>query len=185
MDDSVFVQSVRASLEESRSRIAELVTKRDGLKDDIREGKYSQAYVNEHVNPQIAELNRDIERATAEAEQKACSIVDAHIHSLEAEDVLDGSQLTDDVALLNCGISLTERDISALLEKNKDNPTMIQVLGRYANEHGLGINLYTGNAGRIQYAKNVNGVATQYVKNWITDVEQGERLLERYFTEAV
>lgn len=186
MDDSTLVQSVRASLEESRSAIAELVVKRDGLKDDVREGKYSQAYVNEQVQPQISELNKGIERATAEAEQKANAICDAYTAQLEAEDVLDGSQLTDDVRLLSCGITLTEKDISALLEKNKGNATMVQVLARYANEHGLGTSyLYTGNARSIQYAKNVRSLAAQYVKNWITDVKQGERLLERYFTEAI
>lgn len=186
MDDSTFVQSVRASLEESRANIAELVTKRDGLKDGVREGKYSQQHVNEHINPQIAELNTDIERATVEAERKANAICDAYTAQLEAEDVLDGSQLTDDVRLLSCGISLTERDICALLEKNRGNPTMVQVLSRYANEHGLGINYrYMGNAMSIQYAKSVRSVAAQYIKNWITDVKQGERLLERYFTEAL
>lgn len=186
MDDSQFVENVRASLDESRSAIAALVVKRDGLKDDIYAGKFSQAYVNETVNPQIAELNKDIERATAEAEQKANAICDEYTAQLEAEDVLDGSQLTDDVRLLSCGITLTEKDISALLEKNKNNATMIQVLSRYANEHGLGTNyLYTGNARSIQYAKSVRGVAAQYIRNWITDAKNGERLLERYFTEAV
>lgn len=186
MDDATFVQSVRDSLEESRSAIAELVVKRDGLKDAVREGKYSQAYVNEQVQPQISELNRGIERATAEAEQKANAICDAYTAQLEAEDVLDGSQLTDDVRLLNCGITLNERDIAALLEKNKGNATMIQVLARYANEHGLDTNYrYWGNAGRIQHAKSVRSVAAQYIRNWITDVKQGERLLERYFTEAI
>ena len=70
---------------------------------------------------------------------------DSYIAELRDEDELDPTKLTDDVRLLNSGVKMTSRDIKAMLKRNSDNRTMLQVILRYADEH----NIETAHGGRI------------------------------------
>lgn len=70
------------------------------------------------------------EREAAEAEiDAACN---AALDGIKAWGTLDGKKLTDDVKLLDVGV--TPQQFSGLVEKYKDNYTMLNALQRYAEK---------------------------------------------------
>lgn len=120
------------------------------------------------------------ERAAAEAEiDAACN---AALENVKAWGTLDGKKMTDDVKLLDVGV--TPKQFAALVDKYQDNYTMLNALHRYADNanrtsardsRGIPENYYdtaripTPEAKTAQWEKVYNGA-----RSMLSSLERGD-----------
>lgn len=123
----------------------------DGLVEKSKDfRKYSQDYIRGTIKPDIQKINQEMESLRTEGVEVVTVMCEEYKKQLLSEDALRGSQITDDAKLFSSGISLTKEDLDAMLERNKDNRTMAQIICRYADEHDIVLNArYVGNAETI------------------------------------
>lgn len=91
------------------------------------------AHFNKRITDEVHyETNANISRAINEAKTAFYNEMRAQRDSYQAAanqwDTLDAAKLTDDVKLLNSPIKLGEDDYTKLLEKYKDNRTMLRAI---------------------------------------------------------
>lgn len=132
-----------------------------------RDSKYSPKYIHDELMPKIGKIKREMADRKAMAHDRIQSMCDGYITELMDEDELDPSKLTDDLRLLNSGVTLTQRDIKSMLNRNSDNRTMIQLILRFADQHGIetdGIH-YVGNRALINTVKVIPTVTDACIKN--------------------
>ncbi len=162
------IEKVCVSLHDSVKEIRELTAKIAEI-----EGKkemFSQTYFEKNLQPQLAALHLQLEKARTSAIGKATGLVDDAIAELERADELDGSQLTDDARLLGVGVKLTEKDLRAILDRNRDNATMTQLVQRYAEQHDINLGadrVFVGHLQDIQALKDLKGTIETYVPGWL------------------
>lgn len=84
----------------------------------------------------VASLNISRAQVRTEAQQRLAEINLGFREAVEASTEVDASMLDDDAKLLQLpGLNLTARQFTALVEKHKENPLMMQLLGVYQTEH--------------------------------------------------
>lgn len=84
----------------------------------------------------VASLNLSRAQVRTEAQRALAEIKTEYQEVMEASMEVDASMLHDDAKLLHLpGLELTTRQFSALVNKHKDNPLMMQLLGSYQSEH--------------------------------------------------
>ena len=122
------MDTVESALQEYKKIDAE--QKRAKKKLDAEElGSKGYADLTESLN--IA--RRDVRMG---AQRKLTEIGAAYREQVEADTGIDASMLHDDAKLLQIpGIVLTARQFSALVDKHKANPLMMQILSAYQRSH--------------------------------------------------
>ncbi len=99
------------------------------LKQNENDYRISQfAALMEKAQTERSAIIKDGERAVENILTEAA----AQIHE---RFIPNGEDLTPDAALLNSGLTLTESEVAALIEKHKDNNTMTRLICEYANKH--------------------------------------------------
>ena len=117
-------------------------------------GVYSDKRMKEN-EIKIKELRNNLDTVRIYGKQEVTELCEKYASELSAEDALKGSELTEDAKLLNSGIKLNKRDYEAMLERNKGNRTMTQLIYRSAEEAGLKMGNYTGNSATISALRSV------------------------------
>lgn len=141
------------------------------LKSRIESGKYTQQYINE-MKDQIRTLERKAENERYDRVAKVEKLVGELTRSLEDEVALRGSDITDDAKLLN--FPLNERELSALLTRNKGNPTMEQLILKNATERGIDLGVhFIGNRYEIQAVQD-----TAFVVKTVLKYPERERVFD-------
>lgn len=175
---------VYESLSAATDSIAKTMEQSAAVTEAIRSGKYSRAELEKTYYPKSTELTLKIRHDSEDAIRNAHRIVAEYRQECEARnDTLDSSMINDDAKLLQAGINLTEKDIDDLLERNADNPTMTQIIMRYAKERKIRI---SGRHIDRQQEENrmcdgVDAIISMYQK-WIRH-PKGREMLDRFFTE--
>jgi len=159
---------------------------------NIDSGKYSNE-VNAKSIAKIADIRRAIRAKADETLSNVKKAVAAHCDELYALDDLRGDALTDDARLLSAGLKLTERDLIAILKRNEDNPTMKQIVLRWANENGVDLRryaqerglpldtvVYVGHGQEIRDVETLIDTSMRYVDHWI-DKPNNYDMLKRFF----
>ena len=180
MDNNI-VQSVFDSLEADTNEINKTRTEYAALEAKIKEGRYSNQTLQKEIYPKRDELKRKVSDASARAIKKAHDMVATYRADAEALSDLDPSAITDDVKILQAGVTLTARDIQAIINRNPDNRTMIQIALRYAKEHNIDMKgtYYIGGQQEKETANNLDGIVDYYAR-WI-DQENNLDMLNRFF----
>ena len=82
------------------------------------------------------ELRREREAVYFDALQQIEATKAAYSSAVERATELSGSMLHEDAALLTTpGLTLTAHQFTALVERHKENPLMVQILKDYSNSH--------------------------------------------------
>ena len=180
MDNNI-VQTVFDSLEADTHEINKTRTEYAALDAKIKEGRYSNQTLQKEIYPKRDELKRKVESGCASAIKKAHDMVATYRADAEALNDLNPSAITDDVKILQAGVSLTQRDIQAIINRNPDNRTMIQIALRYAKEHNIDMKgtYYIGGEAEKETARNLDGIVDYYAR-WI-DKENNLDMLNRFF----
>lgn len=163
-----FYGEVKDVVLSERKALNDLQAQLDEVEKDIfsNNKKYTPQYIREELHPKRRSLKKQIEDRKALAHDRIQRMCDDYIAELRDEDELDPSKLTDDVRLLNSGVKMTSRDIKAMLKRNSDNRTMLQVILRYADEHNIETDgtYYTGNNMIIRNVASIPVVADSCIK---------------------
>ena len=167
-----------------KARTAEMKEKRNQLaevNEEINSGDYSAVALKEKMYPKQYQLRREIERIEDQAEKECYKMLDDYIEELRAQDNLNPAEITEDVKLLNCGVKLLPRDLQAMLDRNKDNRTMQQIVIRYAEENGIDMGglRYTGNMNEIRAAEDIKYVIHLYTGRWMR-TDKAEEMLVKF-----
>lgn len=180
MDNNI-VQTVYNTLESHTEEIGRAVSECETLEEKIKSGRYTPQVLRDEIYPKRDEIRRKItsmcESAIAEAEN--------HISQYRADAAelnnLDPAELTDDVKLLQSGITLLSRDIQGMLKRNSGNRTMTQIILRYAKEHNIETNgtFYIGGQKEEETAKSLDTILFYY-KGWI-DKPNAKEMLNKFF----
>lgn len=127
------MDEARSSLVKERAELAE-------LEKDVKSGKYTAQHIRETLRPQIDEKKMRIEIIQENAKAAAEKALAVYAEECRAADVLNPADLHDgDIRLLNCGVELTQRDLSDMLRRNDGNSTMEQLILRYAKTRGINL----------------------------------------------
>lgn len=180
MDNNI-VQTVFDNLEAATAEINKTRTEYTALEAKIKEGRYSNQTLQKEIYPKRDELKRKIEGDCARAIKAAHDSIATYRADAEALSDLDPSAITDDVKILQAGVTLTARDIQAIINRNPDNRTMIQIALRYAKEHNIDMKgtYYIGGQQEMETARNLDGIVDYYAR-WI-DKENNLDMLNRFF----
>lgn len=84
---------------------------------------------------QKAELEKQLNTARYEANQKLQETGKAYREAVEQGAEIDSTMLHDDAKLLQLDMKMTAHQFEALVEKHKDNPLMAQLLQEYSDKH--------------------------------------------------
>lgn len=180
MDNNI-VQTVYSTLETRTDEISKDIAERDKLEEKIKSGRYSPQALKDDIYPKRDALRRKIQDASAGAIQEAKNLVEQYRQDAAKLNNLNPAELTDDVKLLQSGITLLPRDIQGILERNKGNRTMTQIVLRYAKEHDIdtGGTFYIGGQQEEQTARGLDTILLYY-KNWI-DKPNAKEMLTKFF----
>ena len=180
MDNNI-VQTVFDNLEAATTEINKTRTEYAKLEAKIKEGRYSNQTLTKEIYPKRDELKRKIEGECTRAIKAAHDSIATYRADAEALSDLDPSAITDDVKILQAGVTLTARDIQAIINRNPDNRTMIQIALRYAKEHNIDMKgtYYIGGQQEKETANTLDGIVDYYAR-WI-DKENNLDMLNRFF----
>lgn len=180
MDNNI-VQTIFDTLEADTTELDKVKTEYAALEAKIKEGRYSDQALQKEIYPKRDALRRQIADDSARAIDKAKGLVNQYRQDAERLNDLDPSAITDDIKLLTAGVPLLDRDIRAILDRNKGNRTMTQLALRYAKEHGIDMKgtYYVGGHAELETAKNLDTILSYYTK-WI-DKDKAHVMLRKFF----
>lgn len=175
-------QQVYDILDADTAGLDELKNELASVENDIRSGRFNIEALNKELYPKKDALNRQLKDESDRAIEHAKKRVDEYRKAAEKENVLDASKITDDIKLLQPGITLLERDIEGILNRNKNNRTMVQIVMRYAKEHDIPVKpAYQGFLQEENTARQLDTVISYYAK-WI-DKPNAKEMLDKFFQQ--
>lgn len=147
------------------------------VKRKIDSGIFASDFVRTELEPERRRLERKLLSEKDSASEMVRKKCDEYIAELRAAEELNPVCLNDDIRLLQMGVELTERDMTALIKRNENNGTMLQILIRYAKAHGIPTNVnYVGNAPTIKLVNSLAESAQTAIK-WSSNISVFDRLL--------
>lgn len=175
-------QQVYDILDADTAGLDELKNELASVENDIRSGRFNIEALNKELYPKKDALNRQLKDESDRAIEHAKKRVDEYRKAAEKENVLDASKITDDIKLLQPGITLLERDIEGILNRNKNNRTMVQIVMRYAKEHNIPVKpAHQGFLQEENTARQLDTVISYYAK-WI-DKPNAKEMLDKFFQQ--
>ena len=176
------VKTVYESLKESTEDIAEKKDKLWMVEEKIKSKDYTDKVKNERFIPERDSLKRELNNDIDKAMTKATAFVRDYQDKMRKADSLNPLEITEDVKLLNAGITLNANDIVAILERNKNNSTMTQIALRYAKEKNIDMGensqIFTGHSQDIRDAENLVEIIKIYGR-WI-DKDNALQMLDKF-----
>lgn len=144
MKSNEFYTSIITTTKKIRSDLCEAQEEFDALRiESDNAKKYTPEFIRNEIVPKMNEVKSRMETLREDGNKKIRQICDDYIKQLEGEDRLNPEQINDnEMKLLNSGITLTRKDIDAMLERNKGNQTMEQLIIRYCEDHDINPGVY-------------------------------------------
>lgn len=177
---SEIVQEMYEFLVEKTDEVNKLIGTSDAIEEKIGSGRYSDAVIRQELRPQRDEIRLEIKAKSEQAIRDAKAKVNEFRQKVQAENTLNPADLTDDIKLLRAGITLTADDLRAMLDRNSDNKTMVQVILRFAKEHDINVGVYyTGGDAEKATADELDNILNYYA-DWI-GTPQASETLDKFF----
>ncbi|MBQ9851747.1 MAG: hypothetical protein IJO37_02380 [Ruminiclostridium sp.] len=172
MTSKQFYVTLTTDLKEGLDKVAALASDLKKVDADISSGTFSEDHVRAVLRPKSAEIKKEIERAQEDARKAAQATINKFAKELRDADALNPAELTDDVRLLELG-TLRKQDILAIIERNADNRTMVQLALRAAEDRGIDLDglRYTTNESRARHAEALRYVVDVALR-WSTQPEK-------------
>ena len=175
------VQNVYDALKADTEDIGKIVVRRDELEDAIKSGKYTPQALRDEIYPERDNLRGQVAGKREAAINKAKALVQQYRKDSEKLNDLNPADITDDIKLLQSGVTLRERDIVSILDRNAGNRTMLQLAMRYAEDHGIDMHgrYYIGGQQEQRTADNLDTLI-DYYSRWI-DKRNAVEMLDKFF----
>ena len=140
MTKSKFYWDIKAAVDEAIADIRELEAEKQKLENEMKSSKFQQSYIKKEMLPMIEGKKRAIETRKAAANKQIKALADDYVNELNEANELRGEDLTDDAKLLTAGVKLTGSELEKIFDRYGDNPTMQQIVHRYADENNVKLN---------------------------------------------
>lgn len=177
--DNIY-QAVYDTLSEGTESLEEQKKRLKTLEEKIDSGRYSSVALQQDVYPMRDKLKRSINDEADKILDNARNMIAEHEEELRKLDVLNPSDITDDVKLFNSGIVLNANDIKGILERNKENRTMTQIALRYAEQHNIEMDVtYNKSIYAIRELDGLKDAVSRY-RQWIVR-ENASEILNKFF----
>ena len=170
-------------MSEQTTEIGVTLKKYNQLNDELNSGHYTSEYLDKYVRPEMAKLRREMDDRADKAMKDADTMIEKYLLDVERAAELRADDLTDDVKLLNCGVTLNAKDVRAIMRRNEGNQTMIGLCARYAAEKGLDLGrdvAYTNGIGESVQTANALRDALKYYRRYMVQ-NDGPKMLNRFF----
>ena len=173
--------AVYNTLDTFTDEIQESTKELDALEAEIKSNKYTQQALKDEIFPKRDAIRKKIDGTAEKALSTANALIKQYRDEAAEANYLDPSKLTDDVRLLQPGITLTAGDIQGMLKRNEGNRTMLQVILRYAEEHKIdtGNVVYCGGEAEEKTAQELETIL-YYYKKWIRE-KNAKSMLNEFF----
>lgn len=174
-------ETVYNTLDTFTDEIQESTKELSSLEEKIKSNRYTQQTLKEDIYPQRDAIRKRIDDTAEKAFNAANALIKQYRDDAAEANYLDPSKLTDDVKLLQPGITLTAGDIQGMLKRNEGNRTMLQVILRYAEEHKIdtGNVVYCGGEAEEKTAQELETIL-YYYKKWIRE-KNAKAMLNEFF----
>lgn len=177
------ITEVYKALSESTEAIAKDVAKYTKLQDESKSGKFTEKGIKEDLWPAMNGLRIKIRNDSEAAIRNAEKMVAEYRESSARLNNLNPADITDDIKLLQAGVTLLPRDLEAILERNKDNRTMVQLVERYAKQNKIDLRgilgKYAPSNEEEKTAVYLEGIL-HYYGHWIAK-QNARQMLDRFF----
>jgi predicted nuclease with TOPRIM domain len=140
MTKSKFYWDIKSVVDEAIADIRELEAEKQKLENEMKSSKFQQSYIRNEMLPMIEGKNRAVEERKAAANKQIKALADDYVNELNEANELRGEDLTDDAKLLTAGVKLTGSELEKIFDRYGDNPTMQQIVHRYADENNVKLN---------------------------------------------
>ena len=177
------VKGVYDLLGEKTGEIGKVIAEVNTVEEKIKSDRYTPQVVSGELYPERDRLKRKVRSMSDAALRDAKNLVEQYRQDVEKSNSLNPDDLTDDVKLLQSGIVLNASDIKWMIERNQGNRTMLQIILRYAAEHGIDTGtIYSGGEDEMQTADNLDSII-HYYSRWI-DTPNARAMLDKFFDAA-
>lgn len=132
-------------------------------KAEISSGRYSQDVVNE-LREKINTLSKQSDEAITATLKTLSKHIDVMRSSLEDEMAMRGSDIVADAELLK--YNLGEKELVSIINRNENNPTMVQLVLLHAKERGLDLGVrFSGNEVELNALNSLEYAARVTLRN--------------------
>lgn len=112
--------------------------------------KNSETYQAEVAEEQNRGIDSKLSQLYADTWKKLQAAQAAGVAQAETWGELDGAKITDDIKLLGGHFELKKPQVEALVERYRNNGTMMEAIAKYAREHGMDFLNVPSVAGKAQ-----------------------------------
>ena len=152
-------------LKDMKNSVTKFYNAMQKAKADI--AKNNDTYLPEIAKEENEKIESDLRALGRAAEAEIDTIGQEALADVERWKALSGKEIDDeDLKLLSGAFNLTNEDIDSLVQKHKDNGTMIRAIGDYADAHNIVTMIPTPEAKIKAYS-----IAAGDAKNMITNIE--------------
>ncbi len=145
-----FYDDVRKEIMDGVEALHALNKKKEAVDQEIRSGNYAGERLHE-LSLESAKYKRNLREERKSQLDKIHTLCDQYAEELRQEDDYDPMAITADMTLLTSGITLSKRDIEAILDRNSQNRTMTRLTLQYCQDQGIDIGLtYNGNDDQVR-----------------------------------
>ena len=150
--------------------------------EELSSGRFNENHIRNVIFPEIRLLKSEIEKTQNDAVKAATAILDDYEKQLDDLDALNPSDINEDAKLFDVGVTLTEKDLRSILDRNQDNRTMTILALRYAKENGIDMGVsYVGSARERHEVANMKTIIWNYGERWISR-DNVEDMIDRLFS---
>ena len=182
MNNKEYWDKLRSVVDKGFSEYQKKAQEYEKLKKERDSGNYTAQYINSELVPEMGKKREELRKLQEEVKKEVRTITEDMKKSISDKERLNPEELTEDVKLLQGGLSLKERDIEGILERNSDNRTMIQLALRYAEEHGLKVNtLYVSGTEEVRQCDSI-ALAIDTVVKWYDTESAYRRIYDTVFS---
>lgn len=132
MDNSKYVKDVHEIVNRATASLEKLDTQEKNVREKLARDEIGAT----GAEAKREEIGQQRRATVAAALADIDTIHNTFTEALERAQLVDASQLHEDAQLLNLpGLTLTDAQFTALVEKHRDNPLMAQLLQSYQTAH--------------------------------------------------
>lgn len=181
-----YFDKVKKTVDEGFTEYKEKLKKYNELKKEREEGHFSLEYLNNDILPKMNGLRQEMRSTQEKTLEKVRELTEEIKNEISKSDQIKPEELTEDVKLLQGGLSLREKDIEGIIERNENNRSMIQLALRYAEEHNLKVDtLYISGESELRQFDEIGNAIGTVVKWFDTDNERYyQRIYDTVFSEG-
>lgn len=132
---------VRDAIAEMNITAAEIQEVEEKIKDHAT---YNREYIEKTLYPQRDTLRAVMARYASEAKEQITKLSAKYAGELRSANDIRGEDITEDVRLFGIGVTLSQRDLEKMFDRNAGNATMERLICEYAAQHNVKISrVYT------------------------------------------